>query len=145
MTPIETLVRDLADRAELTELLARQSRWLDDRAADRTGEVFTDDAVARTPGGEVSGAAAVAELALGRHREYERTIHATHSVAVELAGDEAVVECGVKAVFVLRDREAVQFVDARYRFDARRTERGWRFASIAVTPLARTGDVARHR
>ncbi|WP_335992141.1 nuclear transport factor 2 family protein [Glycomyces sp. MUSA5-2] len=141
MSDTDTLVRDLADRAAITELLARQSRWLDERDAAATAAVFTDDAVARTPGGEVRGAAAVAEHAFARHAGYERTVHAMHGIVIDLAGDEAVVDCGVKAVFATG--EAVQFIDARYRFDARRTPAGWRLASIAVTPLTRTADIAR--
>ncbi|MEV3937413.1 nuclear transport factor 2 family protein [Glycomyces sp. NPDC049804] len=142
VTRIETLVQELADRAEITELLARQSRWLDERAADRTAEVFTADAVAYTPGGEIRGAEAVAEHAIARHSEYERTVHAMHSTAIALAGDEAAIECGVKAVFVLKGSEAVQFVDARYRFEARRTAAGWRLSSITVLPISRTAGIA---
>jgi hypothetical protein len=136
-----TLIRELADRAEITELLARQSLWLDERALDRTAEIFTADVVARTPGGEVHGAEAVAEHAISRHSEYDRTVHAIHSPIIDLAGDEAVVDCGVKAVFIANGRKAVQLVEARYRFDARRTADGWRFSSIAVTPIARTAGV----
>ncbi|WP_205325956.1 nuclear transport factor 2 family protein [Glycomyces sp. YM15] len=141
MRTAETLIRELADRAEITELLARQSLWLDERALDRTAEIFTADVVARTPGGHVHGAEAVAEHAISRHGEYDRTVHAIHSPIIDLAGDEAVVDCGVKAVFIVNGRKAVQLVEARYRFGARRTADGWRFSSIAVTPIARTVGV----
>ncbi|MDA1362867.1 nuclear transport factor 2 family protein [Glycomyces luteolus] len=141
MRSTETLIRELADRAEITELLARQSLWLDERAADRTAEIFTADAVARTPGGEIRGAEAVAEHAIARHIEYDRTVHAIHSPIIGLDGDEAVVDCGVKAVFIVDGGKAVQLVEARYRFEARRTADGWRFSSLTVVPISRTTSV----
>jgi uncharacterized protein (TIGR02246 family) len=141
MNRTETLLQDLADRAEITELLARQSLWLDERAADRTAAVFTPDATALTPGGEIRGADAVAEHAFARHSAYDRTIHAVHSPIIDLDGDEAVVNCGVKAVFIVDGGKAVQLVEARYRFEARRTADSWRFSSLTVTPIARTADV----
>ena len=55
MADIETLIRELADRAELTELVARHSLWVDERRFGETGRLFTDDVVVESMRGRATG------------------------------------------------------------------------------------------
>jgi hypothetical protein len=44
-------IQDLADRAELQDLLARQGLWLDERRFEAAAGIFTDDVTVTTLGG----------------------------------------------------------------------------------------------
>lgn len=139
----DIIVRALADRAELAELVARQGLWIDERRFEETREMFTDDVEIRLPGFEARGATTLAEVARKRHEEYESTQHATTNLVIDLDGNTAAVRAGVQAVFKLTDGKSLVLTTARYRFDAERTDHGWRFTSIEVTPTSRTTAIER--
>lgn len=138
----ETLIRQLADRAELAELVARHSLWIDEGRYDESDQLFTDDVVAKTRGGEIEGLEALAALARSRHGEYERTLHAKSNLVIDLDGDTATVRAHDLAIYVLDDKsEAV--AAAIHRYGARRTPAGWRFTSLEVVPVALTAPIDR--
>ncbi|WP_100447519.1 nuclear transport factor 2 family protein [Glycomyces xiaoerkulensis] len=140
MTDHETL-RDLSDRAEITELLARGAQLLDERRFDRLGEVFTDDVVARTPAGEAEGLEALAGIAGSAHADYSGTFHSPANPIIDLDGDTARIRSVANVVFTLADG-SVSLLTARYRHEARRTGDGWRFSLMDITPNTRTAPLA---
>lgn len=78
-----------ADRAELTDLLARQGLWLDERRFDETASIFTEDATVDTRGGRAEGRQALAEQAHRNHARFARTQHVTSNVLIDVAGGRA--------------------------------------------------------
>ena len=142
MTGTTSLLRELADRAELADLVARHSLWIDEGRYDRTDELFTDDVVVTTARGEVRGVEALVEAARTRHASYAGTLHSKANVVVDLDGARASVRANDVAVYLLDDAtEAV--AAAIHRYGARRTERGWRFDRLEVTPVALTAALDR--
>jgi len=137
-----TLVRDLADRAELADLVARHSLWIDEARYDETGRLFTDDIVVTSRRGEARGTAALIAAARSAHDQYARTMHSKSNLVIELDGDVASVQASDLAVYILDDKtEAV--AAAVHHYGARRTPDGWRFDRLAVTPVALTEALAR--
>ncbi|WP_019632980.1 nuclear transport factor 2 family protein [Actinomadura atramentaria] len=137
-------LQDLRDRAELTDLLARQGRWLDERRYDDdafTASVFTPDAVAVTGGGRAEGRTELIAQARRAHDRFTVTQHLTTGVAVDLDGDRAAVRANLVAVLVPGENATPIAVGEVYRFDAVRTPDGWRFASVEATRLWRSGEV----
>lgn len=144
MTSTETLIRALADRAELADLVARHSLWIDEGRYDETDRLFTDDCVVTSPRGEARGIEALIALVRSGHDTFVRTLHNKSNLVIEVDGDTAKVRAHDIAVFVLDDN--TQAIAAGYhRYEARRTEHGWRFDHLVVTSVAVTEALARAR
>jgi hypothetical protein len=142
MTSIETLVSELADRAELTDLVARHSLWIDEARYDETDRLFTDDVVVTSLRGEAHGIEALVRLVRLRHDDYASTLHHKANLVVELDGDTATVRAHDLAVFVVDDTTQALAASV-HRYGARRTEVGWRFDRLEVTPVALTAPLER--
>ncbi|WP_227983106.1 nuclear transport factor 2 family protein [Nocardia spumae] len=142
MTSIESLIRDLADRAELADLVARHSLWIDERRYDETDRLFTANVRVTSPRGESSGIEGLLGLVRRGHDAYAGTLHNKSDVVIEIDGDTARVRAHDLAVLVADDNtEAIAAAVHRYR--ARRTERGWRFDGLEITPVALTAALGR--
>jgi hypothetical protein len=142
MTSTETLIRQLADRAELADLVARHSLWIDEGRYDETDRLFTEDVVVKSPRGEACGIGALIELVRSGHDRYVRTLHNKSNLVIEVDGETATVRAHDIAVFVIDDKtEAV--AAGSHRYGARRTEDGWRFDRLEITPVALTGALDR--
>ncbi|WP_116100699.1 nuclear transport factor 2 family protein [Amycolatopsis thermalba] len=138
----ETPIRALADRAELAELVARHSVWLDEGRYDETGRLFTEDVVVTSLRGEARGIEALVELARSGHDTYVRTLHSKANLVIDVDGDTATVRAHDIAVFVLDDKtEAVAAGVHHYR--ARRTAGAGRFDHLVITPVALTEALGR--
>ncbi|MFL1381645.1 MULTISPECIES: nuclear transport factor 2 family protein [unclassified Nocardiopsis] len=142
MTGTDTLVRELADRAELADLVARHSLWIDEGRYDESDRLFTEDVVFTSARGEARGIEALAGLARSRHDRYAATLHNKSNLVIELAGDAATVRAHDVAVFVI-DGKTQAIAAARHRYGARRTPDGWRFDRLEVTPVALTAPLDR--
>jgi ketosteroid isomerase-like protein len=137
MTGTDALLRELADRAELADLVARHSVWIDESRYHETSRLFTDDVVVTSRRGTARGAEALIGLARSGHDRYARTMHSKANLVIEVDGDVASVLAHDIAVYVLDDKtEAV--AAAVHRYGARRTRDGWRFHRLDVTPVALT-------
>jgi hypothetical protein len=142
MTSTETLIRELADRSELADLVARHSLWTDDRSYDETGRIFTEDVAVTSPRGQSQGIEALIELVRSGDDRYVRTLHNKSNLVIEVDDDTATVRAHDIAVFVIDDKtEALGAGFHRYR--ARRTEDGWRFDRLEVVPIALTEALGR--
>lgn len=141
MTATEILIRVLADRAELADLVARHSLWVDEGRYDETDRLFTDDVVVKSPRGEAHGITELIEL-VSAHHVYARTLHSKSNLVIDVDGETATVRAHDVAVFVINDKtEAVAAGILRY--GARRTEIGWRFDRLEITPIAVTEALGR--
>src|SRR5215470_10331849 len=98
MTSTETLTRELADRAELADLVARHSLWLDERRYDESGRLFTEDVVVTSPRGEARGIEALTGIARKGHDAYLRTLHSKSNLVIEVDGETATVRAHDLAV-----------------------------------------------
>ncbi|GHE76849.1 polyketide cyclase [Amycolatopsis deserti] len=142
MSSTETLIRALADRDELADLVARHSLWLDEARYDETGRLFTEDVVVTSLRGQARGVEALVALARAGHDKYLRTLHSKSNLVIEVDGDTATVRAHDIAVYVLDDKtEAVAAGIHHYR--ARRTGDGWRFDHLTITPVALTEALGR--
>ena len=147
MTTIDTSVlarlQELADRADLTDLLAHQGRWLNERRFDDTASVFTDDATVTTPGGQAQGIEALTAHARRSHARFDRTQHVTSNVLIDLDGDRATVHANLIATFVsdATAPEPTFTLGERYHFEAVRTPQGWRFSAVDATPVWQSGEL----
>jgi hypothetical protein len=138
----ETLMRALADRAELADLVARHSLWIDEGRFAETDRLFTEDVVVTSPRGEARGIEALIELVRSGHDRYARTLHNKSNLIIEVDADTATVRAHDIAVFVIDDKtEAI--AAGVHRYGARRTPDGWRFHHLVVTPVALTSALER--
>ncbi|WP_407560010.1 nuclear transport factor 2 family protein [Streptomyces sp. 184] len=145
MPGTETQIRDLAaltDRAELADLVARHSLWIDEGRFDETDRLFTPDVAVRSPRGEAHGIEALVALVRRGHDRYVRTLHNKSNLVIEIDGDTATVRAHDIAVFVIDDKtEAI--AGGVHHYGARRTEDGWRFDRLDITPVALTEALGR--
>ncbi|MEV4202144.1 nuclear transport factor 2 family protein [Micromonospora globbae] len=142
MTSTETVIRTLADRAELADLVARHSLWIDERRYGETDRLFTEDVVVTSPRGEARGIEALVHLVRAGHDTYARTLHSKSNLVIEVDGDTATVRAHDVAVFVIDDKtEAV--AAGVHHYEARRTADGWRFDRLVVAPVALTEALGR--
>lgn len=142
MTSTETLIRELADRAELADLVARHSLWIDEGRYDETSQLFTQDVVVKSPRGEARGIEALIGLARSGHDTYARTLHNKCNLVIEVDGEVASVRAHDIAVFVI-DGKTEAVAAGFHRYGARRTEDGWRFDRLEFTPVALTEALGR--
>jgi hypothetical protein len=142
MTDIETLVRGLADRAALEDLVARHSVWVDEGRWDETDRIFTEDVAVKSPRGEARGIAELLDLVKQGHDMFAQTVHNKSDLVIDLDGDTARVRAHDIALFVVDDT-AVSLAAGVHHYRARRTENGWRFTSLEIVPAALTANLPR--
>ncbi|SDD92374.1 nuclear transport factor 2 family protein [Glycomyces harbinensis] len=142
MTTTEALVRRLADRAELEDLVARHTLWVDQARWDETALIFTGDVAVTSPRGEARGIEALVGLVTGSQSAYEATLHTKANLVIDLDGDTASVRANDIAIFAISGEEEAVAAGV-HRYTARRTPAGWRFDSLEVVPFALTESIAR--
>jgi hypothetical protein len=142
MTATEALIRELADRSELTDLVSRHSLWIDEHRYDESDRLFTEDVEVTSRRGTAHGLEALVALVRKGHDDYARTVHNKSNLVIEIDGDTATVRAHDLAVYVIDDkREAIAAAVHHYR--ARRTAEGWRFDRLEVNPAALTAALER--
>jgi 3-phenylpropionate/cinnamic acid dioxygenase small subunit len=135
-------LRSLTDRLDLQEMISRVAAGLDEHRFDDLRALFLEDATAQTPGGTAQGRDAVIAQAVRNHEDYDRLQHLVSGVLVDLDGDRATVRANLVGVFGKSPENLPSRVlGAVYRFEAVRTDDGWRFASLGVRPVWFYGDV----
>jgi SnoaL-like domain len=120
------------DRQDITDLISRLGRWLDDKRFDDAGTVLTEDVTVRTPGGQAEGIERVVAQASRNHQV--PTQHLITNVLVDLDGDSATATANLLVTFA---GSVLERHGERYRFGVTRTADGWRLSSIQVTPVWR--------
>ncbi|MFI9414277.1 nuclear transport factor 2 family protein [Nocardia gamkensis] len=137
-------VRELLDRAQITALLDRLGRALDEGRFEELRAIYTPDATAKTPGGTAEGRDALIAQASRNHGEDKRIQHVIGNVLIDLRGDTADVRANLIATFAPTSSDGAipqpQYTLGEvYRFDAVRTEEGWRLSRVQTTPIWSTG------
>jgi len=127
----------LHDRFAITDLIYSLGAALDEHRFDDLCDLFIDDATASTPGGAAQGRDAVIAQATRNHQHYARLQHAMTNVLIDLNGDRAAVRANLHATFAGETGLPELVLGAVYRFQAQRTEQGWRFARLEVAPIWR--------
>jgi hypothetical protein len=128
------------DRAELTALVSRLGRWLDDGNDEDGLGIYHPDAVVRSPRGTATGIDEIITYVARTSDEAERTQHLTTDVLVDLDGDHAEVTANLLVAFFPSQQTfppALRLVGLHYAFDALRGSQGWRFTRADITPLWR--------
>jgi len=119
------------DRDQITDLISRLGRWLDDKQFDDARSVLTEDVTVSTPGGQAEGLERVVAQA-GRNHQVP-TQHLITNVLVDVDGDTASATANLLVTFVGESQQG-----ERYLFGAARTRDGWRLSRVEVTPIWRT-------
>lgn len=145
MTTIHPDLHQLADRAEIADLIYRLGACLDDGRFDEMRELLVADATVRTPGGRAEGRDALVAQAARNHPPGQRFQHVTTNVLVEVAGDRATARANLVVHVTTPDGTPptptapapppVASLGEVYRFELARTPTGWRFAHIETVPL----------
>ncbi len=124
----------LADRAEITELILTFVRSLDRRDWDAYADTFTEDGVFEIMGQRRTGRA---EIGAGPARDLEvfaRTQHFSTNHTIELAGDTATATHYLLGVHIPDADRPDEHADigGQYRCHCTRTPQGWRFHSVEL-------------
>jgi hypothetical protein len=135
-------LRELMDRAEITDLVTRLGHWLDEKRFDEAREIFAAEVTVETPGGRAQGMERLVEQARRNHEPFEQMQHVITNVLVDLAGDRAAVRANLIATLVPRADAPDRHFDVgeRYGFEAVRTPAGWRLSEVRVTPVWTAGS-----
>jgi len=137
---------ELRDRDQITRLVDRLGRTLDEARFDDLRTIYSADAVARTPGGTADGLEALVTQVSRNHSDAHRIQHCFSDVLVDLHGDTAEVRANAVATFSpAADTpgrvapEPIFTLGVVYRFDAIRTGEGWRMSRVEMSPRWSTG------
>jgi hypothetical protein len=137
-------VREMLDRGQITALIDRLGRALDEGRFEELRAIYTPDATAKTPGGTAEGRDALIAQASRNHGEDKRIQHVIGNVLIDLRGDAADVRANLIATFAPASSDGTiprpQYTLGEvYRFDAVRTADGWRLSRVQTTPIWSTG------
>ncbi|MFG1797287.1 nuclear transport factor 2 family protein [Nocardia sp. NPDC049149] len=141
-------LRDMLDRNEITVLIDRLGRSLDEGRFEDLRAIYTADATAKTPGGRAAGIDALIAQASRNHSADRKIQHVISNVLIDLDRDTAEARANLIATFaaptVAGSLPTVEFaLGETYRFDAVRTAEGWRLSRVETTPLWSTGTLPR--
>jgi hypothetical protein len=133
-------LQQLDDRRAIAELIAQLGLMLDEKHFDDARLILADDVIVQTPGGSARGSEAV--VAQARRNHSVRTQHAITDVLIDLDRDRARARANLIVTFA-PDRPGARLVIGEteqpdsyltigevYRFEAVRTDGGWRLARI---------------
>jgi hypothetical protein len=132
-----TLIHDLTDRREITDLVSRLGLWLDEGRFDEAPSILTQDVAVSTPGGQAQGIERVIAQARRNH-QHAHLQHVISNVLIDLDGDLAAVRANLVVTFA--DDAISSQQGERYRFEALRTPDGWRLSRVEVEPVWRRDD-----
>jgi SnoaL-like domain len=150
-TRLQRHLRELGDRIEITDLISRLGRWLDERIGEPRS-IFAEDVRADTPGGQVRGIDLATAQATRNHTPDRRFQHLLTNVLVELDGDHATVSTNMLLSVAPNaapggptagvGAPGVTFqLGGRYRFEATRTPEGWRLSAVSLRPVWSSGSL----
>jgi hypothetical protein len=137
------LLRELADRQAIAEVLIRYATALDTREWKLLAACFTADAVADYGelGGVNEGLDAI-ESVVRSLEGFDATQHLIGNIAIDLAGDRASATCYLQAQHVVRGTEGGEgfAIGGTYRDRLVRTNDGWRIAHRTLEPSWQDGN-----
>ncbi|MFD8019344.1 nuclear transport factor 2 family protein [Streptomyces lavendulae] len=125
----------LTDRAEITDLMDRYLRSLDDGVFDEewAAAFHTEDVTAEMPIGTVHGREALTAHVRRAMALFDRTVHLGTNTGIELDGDRATARGAQLSTHVLADGSGDLFVSASHtEAHLVRTADGWRISATAL-------------
>ncbi|NMO34962.1 nuclear transport factor 2 family protein [Streptomyces sp. GMY01] len=128
-------LRTLTDRVEITDLMDRYLRSLDDGVFDdEWARAFhTEDVTAEMPVGAVRGREALLRRVRQAMALFDRTVHFGADITVEIDGDRATARGAQLSTHVLADGTDGAFVSAGHvENELVRTADGWRISASAL-------------
>lgn len=128
-------LRTLTDRVEITDLMDRYLRSLDDGVFDdEWARAFhTEDVTAEMPVGAVRGREALLRRVRQAMALFDRTVHLGADITVEIDGDRATARGAQLSTHVLADGTDGVFVSAGHvENELVRTADGWRISASAL-------------
>ncbi|MBT2367099.1 nuclear transport factor 2 family protein [Streptomyces sp. ISL-10] len=135
ITEMQRELRALTDRAEITDLLDRYLRSLDEGVIDEewARAFHTEDVTAEMPVGTVHGRDAVLATVGRAMALFDRTVHLGAGPVIEIDGDRATARGAQLSTHVLADGSEEVFVSAgRTDTELVRTTAGWRISATAL-------------
>lgn len=139
--PDATLQR-LVDHDQLQRLIHQVGRCLDDGDFDGLRDIYTDDAVAHTPGGRVVGIDALIDQARRVHTRTPAVQHQITDILIDIDANQAEARANLLVTFTddhVPPRPGSQQGEI-YRFTARRYNAGWKLAGVRSTPVWAAGE-----
>jgi len=128
---------DMQDRVAIADLIYSLGACLDEHRFDDLRTLFTEDAIATTPGGTAQGRDALIAQATRNHQQYARLQHSMTNLLIDLNGDHASVRANLHVTFAGESGHPELVLGAVYRFRAQREEDSWRLDGLEVTPVWR--------
>ncbi|MFY4719490.1 nuclear transport factor 2 family protein [Streptomyces sp. LaBMicrA B280] len=128
-------VRALTDRAEITDLMDRYLRSLDEGVFDEewARAFHTEDVIAEMPIGTVHGRPALLAHVRRGMALFDRTVHLGTNAVIEVDGDRATVRGAQLNTHVLADGSGGVFLSAGHAdTELVRTADGWRISASAL-------------
>lgn len=127
----------LVDRAQISDLLYRFARALDEKDFEGYAGLYAEDGELVLPWGGHRGRAGLAEHVRGDLGGFGATHHISSNHLIEVDGDSAASRSYLQAVHVLdaADRRTHWDVGGWYDCSYRRTAEGWRFTRVAITDV----------
>ncbi|MFB7596413.1 nuclear transport factor 2 family protein [Streptomyces sp. NPDC056160] len=128
-------VRSLTDRAEITDLLDRYLRSLDDGVFDEewARAFHAEDVTADMPVGVVHGRDALLARVGRAMALFDRTVHLGTNAVIEIDGARARARGAQLSTHVLADGSGGVFVSAGHtETELVRTDEGWRISASAL-------------
>jgi hypothetical protein len=132
---MEDRMSHVTDRVEITDLVARLGRVLDERLFGELRTVYTPDAEALSPRGELHGIDEIVEVLQRTSPEDEKTQHLNTTVVVDLDGDRAEVSASQLVYFFRAGQAPHRTAGVQAAYTAVRTPAGWRLAQVRISPL----------
>ncbi|UCM87414.1 nuclear transport factor 2 family protein [Streptomyces marincola] len=126
---------DDADRHQLTDLVSRLGRCLDQKRFGDLRAVFVEDASVATAGGTVLGIDAIVEKARAARPADVMTQSFATNPLIEVDGGTATITANLLVAFVGRPEGRGRLFAERYHLAAARTPRGWRVSRVDGVPL----------
>lgn len=133
---IERRLRQLEDRVEIGELIARYGLVMDDRDMDSMPDLFTPDAVVRSADGVMNaqGRETLVELFRGRFKVLGPSNHFTHDRIVSFDPHDPDRARGLVLSHAEMQRKNMPMLAAiRYTDQYRRHEGRWKFAERVLS------------
>ncbi|MET9965302.1 nuclear transport factor 2 family protein [Streptomyces sp. NPDC006356] len=128
-------LQTLSDRAEITDLLDRYLRSLDDGVFDEewAGAFHTEDVTAEMPIGTVHGRDALLAHVRRGMALFDRTVHLGTNTVIEIDGPRATARGAQLSTHVLADGSADIFISAGHtETELTRTTDGWRISATSL-------------
>ncbi len=132
---VDSRLRDLLDRNEITALLDRYLRSLDEGVFDEqwARTYFTADVTSEMPVGTVAGRSEVLASTRRAMALFDRTVHLSTNTVVEVDGDIARARGAQLSTHVLAGESDAVFISAGHTdVELVRTAEGWRISASAL-------------